>query len=160
MAKQVEYYKDKQFYTNSDGLTSMQRKFCEEYLKDENGFDATKAAKAAGFKYPMQSGYQTLHRKSVQKYLEPKLRNVERELQVDLHWKVKKLSKLINDTIPDDVPITNAQLAKVGLDGIAELNKMQGDIAPVVNKNFNANINMDADPEILDELIKQYEREY
>lgn len=163
MPIEVEYLPQrvgKHNYNGVDSLTPKEMKFCRELMK--NGYDTTLAAKIAGYSTPEKQGGRIVRRKSVQSYLGRHMRRAEGEVQTDLQFRLRKLWKLINDAIPDDAPIENVHLARVGLDGISELNKMDGSYAPVKNVNANLNVNHDVEmtQEQLGDLMNKYDKEY
>ncbi len=57
--------------TNGNGLTTKQRVFIETYL--ENGFNATDAARQAGYKYPNVEGPKNLVKPSIREKLNTRL---------------------------------------------------------------------------------------
>lgn len=140
-------------------LDPRRKKFAVEYLT--NGLNASAAARSIGCTggYAIKRGCELLRNSKVQNYIRQNLELVEKKLDVTLEWKIKKIKKVIDNAIPDDEEQAFiAEHARVGLMGISELNKMQGDYAPL--KNINANLNSEVDGNILYDLVKKYDKDY
>lgn len=142
-------------------MTLRQRKFSHVYLIS-NG-NRIKALREAGYKpkpgSEKQLAYRILNSRPVKKYINRVADKMEKDFGITLDWKIFKLKRIVNFCVPDDEdkPVIDGA---VGVKAIAELNKMQGDYAPVRNENTNANINADAEIKDMQELIKQHQRDY
>jgi hypothetical protein len=83
---------------------------------------------------------------------------------MDFDFKIQKLKKVIDDFIPAETEVLEPKKVSVGLQAVAEANKMQGDYAAEKRVTVNANVELDplvkATQELLESLIVKNEREY
>ena len=124
-------------------LTEQQLKFCEVYLAENN---LSLAAKAAGYKSPDRSAQMLMKCKRIQEYLNKRQSQFVR-VPITFEYKISKLANIIETAIPDDLKDRTSDTmpvlgVSIGLQAIAEANKMQGHYAPdkVQSVNINASI--------------------
>ena len=142
-------FKDDRHYWNyrfKNGLTRRQVLFCEKYLT--NGHNITKAAFAAGYgkhgvKEASVIGWHYLRGKTrtaelMQKYINDRVEDVSREMQIGFEEKRKKLWYIADTCAPDDLEpfidkdgrlVQKIPDPKTAVSAIAEMNKMDGDLA-------------------------------
>ncbi len=142
-----------------NGLTILQNKFVNEYLT--NGLNGAQAVLDAGYNTfrinaPIVANT-ILKVPAVQKAIEKKVQAIQDSHGINFEWKLKKLKRVIEDTIPDEGWSTKEAFS-VGIKALAELNKMQGDYA--AEKRTVTNLNIDTDVKEVKEYIDKYKREY
>jgi phage terminase small subunit len=143
-----------------EGLTAKQFKFAESYLS--NGHNIHAAARACGLKH-VCNGSRMLKLPKVTAYINNRLQKTK-EAYMDFDYKIEKLKKVIDDFIPESTEELVPKKVSVGLQAVAEANKMQGDYA--AEKRINVNANMELDPlvkatqDLLENLIVKNKREY
>lgn len=132
-------------------LTQMQYKFCSNYIK--NGFNVKQAAIDAGYSehYARTKANYLIDLPAIRTRVETAYKQAQDRLGLDWQWKLKKLERVINEFIPNEGSL-NSRKARVGLQALAELNKMQGDYAP----DKRISMTVDATQGRLLEARKQY----
>lgn len=142
-------------------LTLRQAKFCEEFLT--NGCDAIAAARSVGYKDPRMSSRRMLaSNPKVKAYISKKVKKMEKEFGVTFDWKVKKLKKIIELTVPDDAENKSEINASAAISAIAETNKMQGHYSAekIITTNLNADIDVKKVHDLTIELELKYKKDY
>lgn len=139
-------------------LTPKEKLFCKAYLA--NGFNGTQAAITAGYseKCARQIATRLLTKVHIKQYLQKRMEKIEQKLDMTVEWKLEKLKKCIELSLPEIDGETVLANHNALLGAINESNKMQGHYAP--EKHQNTNLNADMEKDQLDELLKQYEKEY
>jgi hypothetical protein len=144
-----------------EGLTPMQFRLAEQYLS--NGHNLAKAAIAAGLKHEC-NGHRMLNLPKVRAYVDRRMALSKETTKMDFDFKIQKLKKVIDDFIPAETEVLEPKKVSVGLQAVAEANKMQGDYAAEKRVTVNANVELDplvkATQELLESLIVKNEREY
>lgn len=103
-------------------------------------------------------GCRTLQKPPVQEYLQEKLNKVNQKMDISKEWRLGKLKQIADSFVSQEKQILDSKEAKVAVSAIAEINKMEGDYAPT--KIISANLNIEADAEMIDELMPLYDREF
>lgn len=137
-------------------LTQKQYNFCSSYIK--NGFNAYQAAIEAGYSHNYANVKSALLLKHpvIKERITRAYDKAELQLGMDWQWKLKKLQRVIDAFIPDDLgKKLNTFETGIALKAIAELNKMHGDYAP----DKRISMTVDATQGKLLEARKQY-KEY
>lgn len=145
--------------TRCHELTEQQLKFCEEYLI--NGGVARPAAIKA--EYAENSAATTAHyllnKTAVRNYLDKRIRevtkNIQEKTQVTFDYKISKLKKVVDLTIPEEAETMKQIGAREGIAAIGELNKMQGHYAVEKILTTTHNINSDEDLKQINELTQE-----
>jgi|SaaInlStandDraft_1057018.scaffolds.fasta_scaffold23587_3 phage terminase small subunit len=75
-------------------VTSRQKKFILEYLKDLN---ATKAAERAGYKHPQVQGSQLLAKPKIKAEIDSEKKHRSDRLKLDCDWVIKRLQAEADD---------------------------------------------------------------
>ncbi len=143
-------------------MTPQQRKFVDAYLLcgcvKSAAIEAGYSPDTATF-----AGSRVLKKKWVKLYMDNQVKKIEEKFGIDFDWKVGKLKQCVELGMPavEEVKFLSLEekaLLKpaVAISAIAELNKMQGDYAPVKSETVNTHI---VDGEIR-ELTEQYKRDY
>lgn len=138
-------------------LTIKEQIFVDSYLGDAN-FNASEAARMANYSARSVGaiGNETLQKPKIQEYIAKKVQDKLNKLDITFEWKVKKLKEVAEVSLVGDA---NGKIyPAAAVSAISELNKMQGDHAPV--KTANLNVNVDSSLEDVYELIKLYQKEY
>lgn len=142
-----------------------QKIFATEYIK--NGFDAGKAAVAAGYSevHAKHNASRLLNYPHIKKFIDTYLKTKAKKMDITYEWKLKKLGKLIHRAIPDDDEAGIEAVTKtgsIGISAISEANRMQGHHS--AEKHINASVSVDADlkqvQEEIERINKVHEREY
>jgi phage terminase small subunit len=138
--------------TYSNGLTTMQMKFCNHYLA--NGHKANLAAETAGYKSKaLNKGDQVLKHPLVQKYLANRIKQLQKNVEVTVDWKMGKLVNITERT-EDGKP-------QVAISAISELNKMQGHYAPTQVQQTNLNLDLDVlKLKEINDLVNEKQKDY
>lgn len=141
-------------------ITAQQLRFCRRFLA--NGFQPGEAAQFAGYRtknYP-NVGRSTLNQPSVKYFIRKEMSAMNEELKIDFEWKMRKLKLAVDYSIPDCIESPDdLKNLKSGISAISEMNKMQGDYAPV--KTVNANmLGHEEDKEKFAEYCKTLEKPY
>jgi phage terminase small subunit len=143
-----------------EGLTPMQFHFAENFLN--NGHNTKNAAIACGLKHSC-NGTRMLNIPKVKAYIDSRLKQTNELYQLDFDYKIKKLKKVIDKAIPEELDKIGKEVS-IGIQAVAEANKMQGDYAAEKRVNINANVELDplikATQDLLEDLIKKNERDY
>lgn len=134
-------------------LTPKQKKFCKTYLV--NGFNATQAAISAGFseKSADKIGSQVLGKTRVKEFLHKRMAEIEEKLDMTAEWKLEKLKKCIELSMPEINGETVLENHNAFLGAITESNKMQGHYAPQKTESK-------LDDEQFKQLLKECEKDY
>lgn len=144
-------------------VTIKQRKFVTNYI--QNGLNGAKAIRDAGYETDAVNSTtlacQTLKHPAVKKLVEKEVRRLEKDFGLTFDYKIKKLKKILDNTIPDDDCATPEHY-RVGISAISELNKMQGHHAAEkrVNLNLQTDANIDQLRSVMDELVKKHTKDY
>lgn len=139
-----------------------QHKFLEEYIK--NGFNAYQASMAIGDtpRIAQKVSYLYLKKPYVQEQLERLLRRMKDQHNVTFDWKIKKLKKVVDISIPDDALEITEMDPEAGLKAIAEMNKMQGHYQP--ESTISTNVHVDTDiinaEHIMEEVLERHKKDY
>jgi len=139
-------------------LTGQEIAFCEAYLN--NGMkDGKKAALEANYGPKGAAGAASvlLKKPLIREYIQKRRNGLVRQMQSTFDNKVKKLWRVAEVAIPEEEDLDIRQ-AKIGIDAIVELNKMQGHHA--AEKHVNVNLNADAHIKELKELNQKYLDEF
>jgi phage terminase small subunit len=138
---------------HSSGLTTKELMFCMEYLK--NGQNATKAMITAGYKTTAR-GEKTndvLNRPHIRRYLDIRLKSIEKKEIATMEWKLDKLVGITERT-EDAKP-------QVAISAISELNKMQGHYSPTVVQQTNLNLDLDVlKLKQINDLVNDKQKDY
>ena len=145
-----------------NNLNKRQIKFCEEYLR--NGRKGGAAAKYAGYeRQPYSRSSALLKDPKIKDYLNSRVQEVIEVVRLDYDFKIKKLKQIIDIAIPDNLERITKEVV-VGLQALAEANKMQGHYSAEKHVNLNANIDLTPEQkealQLIASLRKQYERDY
>ncbi len=138
----------------SKHLTTQQEEFVINYIK--NGYNAYNAALTAGYSktFADTGAYKLVHHPIIQKRLTKALKRADNKLNMTFEWKMKKLKRIIDQYIPDDINVElKESQVKIGLQAMGELNKMQGDYAP----DKRLSVTVDATKEKIIEAKKAYD---
>lgn len=112
-------------------LTELQYNLVTAYIK--NGGLAYKAAKTAGYSegYAKVDVHNTLKLPAIQEKLQLAQRMSDDKLAKVFAWKIAKLTRIVDEYIPDDrsIPL-NPIHVRVGISALMEMNKLHGDYAP------------------------------
>lgn len=134
-------------------LTEKQIKFCIALA--ENGGNAYQAAIKSGYSenYARIKAHKLARKPSIKERLAVAYQQAENDFDISFEWKIKKLKRII-DLVSDDLAqvVTPAQ-ARAAIQAIAELNKMEGHLAP----NKRLNLTVDVTKARLLEAKRQYE---
>lgn len=138
-------------------MTLKQQLFAKNYLA--NGYNAAQAALDAGYSKDSltQMASENLAKPVVKEYIAKIVEKKTHALDITFEWKLLALKNVAEISLEphgkDDKIYPSAAVS-----AIAELNKMQGDHAPV--KTANLNVNVDASLEDVHELMNLYQQEY
>lgn len=158
------------FYPKGYKLSDRQIKFCKYYLS--NGFKAEKAALEAGYTKvsAKQADKLLLTNPNVKRYLQPfitkavvKLKAEDKEVESIFDKTLRKLQKVINKGIPDDIEDQermDVDGVRVALSAISEQNKMLGHLAPTKSQNVNVNVSSDNAKQIMQRLVDENKNPY
>ena len=148
----------------------MQHAFCRHYVK--NGLDKLKESMiSAGYspEYIKKKSKALLYSDNVQDYLRPYYKEAESKVlamndegTTTFAYKVNKLKQVV-DAYIDNPDKHSTERVSVAIKAIAELNKMQGDLAPTKNANINVNVNakqLNEANELMAKLDDKYEKDY
>lgn len=141
-------------------MSAQQRRFCMAYLA--NGFSPMAAARTAGYAdniHLSKAANVVLNRPSVKYFLRKKVAEMTQELQITFEWKMQKLKKCVDTTIPDE-GYANPDDMSPGLKAIDIMNKMQGDYAPINVHQASLNVNTEVDEARAKQLIDEFEKDY
>lgn len=137
-------------------ITAQQLRFCRRFLA--NGFRADEAAQFAGYKSKNYAnmGRRNLEQATVKYFIRKEMAAMNEELKMDFEWKMRKLMLAVEYSIPEYISgPDDLKHLKAGISAISEMNKMQGDHAPVQINNSHA-----IDQERLAELREELEKPY
>jgi hypothetical protein len=169
-------------YRFKNGLTRRQILFCEKYL--ENGHNPAKAMYAV---YAETWGYKEIKKamprawnylrgngrtaKMIQEYIQKRVDDVSEEMQIGFNEKRRKLWHIADTCAPDELTpfedkngnlVQKVPDARTAVSAIAEMNKMDGDIA--AEKRINVNVTQTSAFKELKEyekkLLAKKKREY
>lgn len=137
-------------------LTLKQKLFAKNYLA--NGGNATQAALKAGYSENSicEIAFENLRKPQIQEYIAKAVNKTTSALEITFEWKLQTLKKVTEISLSGDE--SGKLYPAAAVSAISELNKMQGDHAPV--KIANLNMNVDASLEDVHELINLYQQEY
>jgi phage terminase small subunit len=136
----------------ANGMSLMQLKFCNEYLA--NGLKADLAAEKAGYKSKAKNkGDQILKVDCVKRYLSSRIKNLQKNIEVTVDWKMKKLVGIVERT--------EEEKPNIAISGISEMNKMQGHYAPTQTQNVNLNLDFDViKAKEINDLVAKKQKDY
>lgn len=137
-------------------LNLRQRAFCDEYLI--NGHNAYQAAIKAGYAHQTAKTLPTrwLRNPPISVFINNRIIKVQEKAGVTFDWKVRKLQRIVDAFTPDDDELPTAEGARVAIAAMAELNKMQGDLA--AEKRVTVNIGVDSDVKKVQQLLLEKHR--
>ena len=142
----------------TDGLTVMQRKFLDLFFL--NPSDRATCAKKAG--YNPQRAYKQacmiLMLPTAKEYLKKLQSEADKHNMFTFEQKISKLKQITYLAVPDDAITIKDTFPNAAVQAIAEANKMQGHYS--AEKIQQVNVNVDADLKQIDDLMKEYEKEY
>lgn len=143
------------------GLTPKQRKFCDLYVKTNNG---AASARDAGYSKNCARvlASETLAKPYVKKYVDMKMNEAIEKIGVTKEWRLEILQKAISISLSEkedeDGNKYYPQLDLKGIKGLVnEMNKMAGDHAPTTSNLNVANANLDNAQETADNAEKEIE---
>lgn len=144
-------------------LKPRDKKFCLIYMK--NGRIGAHAAKEAGFSGDgAMAAMRLLRKPTVQEFLARYEKKVEakiiKDIEVSVDWKIGKLKQCIDACLRVDPETGEQKLysAQGFIGAMSELNKMQGHYAP--EKTLNAHFVGSTEQQEVEQLVKQYDKEY
>jgi hypothetical protein len=151
------YERKKQRDNLEQPLTVKQSLFVSTLL--ETG-DYGKAATASGYR-GIRNYYSLPPR--LKKEIDKLTNKAMEKSMTDLEWKIKKLKRIADVAMPDSFNNLDDFEKKLinpnaSISAVAELNKMQGDYAPV--KTETTNVLVDAQNEEIDSLIEEAKKEF
>ena len=151
------------YYLESTGskIKQKDKNFVEQYIKHDG--DKKLAATLVGVKSDRAAAYatRTLAKPLVKEQLARMREKSERTTTWELDAKLKKLRQIAEIAVPEQAVCAdevNARLVGHAISAIAEANRMQGHHS--AEKVTQVNINVDTDVQQVNELLKQYEKEY
>lgn len=135
----------------------MERIFCQHYI--QNGFNARQAARTAGYTDVKAAAWAVKRRPHVQAFLNEHKAKMDKKLDYSLDKVLALITECLESCYKDTAD-GGKKVADRGsfLKAIAEINKIKGYYPPVkqVNLNANADVEKDADRE----LVMQYVGEF
>ncbi|MCW7556497.1 terminase small subunit [Endozoicomonas gorgoniicola] len=148
-------------------LNDRQQRFVDEYLA--NGGNATQAAISAGYsaKTAEATASRLLRNVKVADSVARGQKKIKKDLGITAEWKRDQLKKIIeacSNTVEaqkgkgDDATMVKTMVdAKAAISAIAELNKMDGDLAAIKTENKNTNTHTfdDLSEQEIDERIAE-----
>lgn len=142
-------------------LNEQERKFCVEYVKNNN--NAFQAALAAGYseENAFKNSFRFLKRPHIKEYVDNLLEKIDKKVGVSLEWKINKLRLAVERSLPDEEEKAKIN-PQIGITAIAELNKMQGhhSAEKLVTTNLNVDTDIDNVKSLMDELIDKHNKNY
>lgn len=142
-------------------LTPEEIKFCCEYVA--NGLNIAEAARWCGIDLVDVSawGRRALKKSNVQKFIREYMEKLEEKFEITLEYKLKKLKKIIDLSVPEDASMHEQLASTHAIQAIAEHNRMSGSYAPTKTIDTSINVNPEAQEvkELMEEIIKGYERD-
>lgn len=133
-----------------------QLKFCENYIA--NGGHGAQAARDAGYAEAnaRNQAHRLLADRGVRARIEKRMKELADKVGLNNEYMLQKLKTGLDISIPSDVTLNGELLKNVdvraGVACISEANKMLGNYAPEKKEHtINGKV---------DELVKEYEREY
>ena len=140
-------------------ITAQQLRFCRYFLA--HGYHPAESAQFAGYRTKNYAnvGRSVLCQPGVKYFIRSEMAKMNEELKIDFEWKMRKLKLAVDYSIPENEPITDDDYSRMnlraGISAISEMNKMQGDYAPVKMDNTHR-----VDEEKIEEIRKELERPY
>lgn len=139
-------------------LSDQQILFCHEYMA--NGNNGKAAALKAGYssKTSTQSIHELVRGRYVGAYLKKLKDNKIKDIALTYEWKLAKLERLIDLSIPDDAQTFKEVNGTWGVSAIGEANKMQGHYAPT-NSYISCEI-VDETAAIVEQIEEKNKKEF
>ena len=111
-----------------------QRQFCDEYILCGN---VPEAAAKVGYKKGSTVPYKILKSENGERYIKERRAQLDKTVEVNFGWKVKKLSTIVEASVGDTPETVDKRHAGNAISAISELNKMQGHHAPTAQVVVN-----------------------
>jgi hypothetical protein len=137
-------------------LRPQEKAFCLNYLA--NPQNAAQSYVDAGYSPngAKVSAHKMLQKPHIKEFIQAKFKKMEEKLEITAEWKMKMLRECVERCSSGDAD-KDGKLHPSGLIGaIAELNKMQGHLAPTKSENTHKH---GLDTELM-ELVDKYDKEY
>ena len=135
-------------------LLPKMRAFCDNYILTG---DIKKSAILAGYSEKSSMLYKLLKTTRVVKYIESKRLVLDKKLESNFNWKIKKLSNVVESVVGETKDEVDKRYIAGAISAISEMNKMQGHHS--AEKVINIDLKNDDDIKKINDIVRELQNE-